>query len=262
MARYQVILAYDGTGFSGFQRQARRKNNRTVQDVVEGALRKIGWQGATILAAGRTDAGVHAAGQVIAFDLDWKHGEADLLAALNAHLPPDTAARQLQEVDQDFHPRYDARIRRYRYRIFCEPLRNPLCERYAWRVWPPVELELLCRASARLTGRHDFGAFGTPPHSGGSTVREVAEAGWREQDGELVFEIAANAFLYRMVRRLASFQVSIGQGQLEMEMLDRCLQTGSKQLVKTVAPACGLCLVEVIYSSPVGADESPGRRKQ
>ena len=112
MARYQIILAYDGTGFSGFQRQAQGKKSRTVQAAVETASRQIGWQGSSIQAAGRTDAGVHAAGQVIAFDLNWTHGEQALLAALNANLPPDVAAQAAYECRADFHPRYAALTRK------------------------------------------------------------------------------------------------------------------------------------------------------
>lgn len=114
--RYQVILAYDGTGFKGFQKQAR---TRTVQLVVEEALRKIGWQGKSVLGAGRTDTGVHALGQVVAFDLDWSHGTQDLLNALNANLPPDVSARDVRVVAPDFHPRFDASSRSYRYNLFC-----------------------------------------------------------------------------------------------------------------------------------------------
>jgi tRNA pseudouridine38-40 synthase len=247
MARYQIILAYDGTGFSGFQRQAQGKKSRTVQAAVETALRQIGWQGSSILAAGRTDAGVHAAGQVIAFDLDWTHGEQALLAALNANLPPDVAAQAAYERRADFHPRYAALTRKYRYRIFCQPIRNPLRERYAWRVWPVPDLERLQAAAKELIGRHDFAAFGSPLRAGGITIRQVLEAGWQAQADELVFEVAANAFLFRMVRHLVGFQVSIGQGKLEVSTVSQCLRSGSRVLAKFLAPAQGLSLVQVTY---------------
>ncbi len=117
MARYQVILAYDGTHFVGFQRQGR---SRTVQGVVEAALRQLGWQGRAILSAGRTDTGVHAAGQVIAFDLDWTHPEKELGRAINANLPQDVAVRSVAPASPDFHPRFDATARRYRYHLFCD----------------------------------------------------------------------------------------------------------------------------------------------
>ena len=252
MARYQITLAYDGTDYSGFQRQARNKKSRTVQGSVENALRQIGWQGVSILAAGRTDAGVHAAGQVIAFDLDWGHGEDDLRAALNANLPFDVAAQSVYQARPDFHPRYDALARRYRYQIFCRLARDPLQERYAWRIWPAVDLERLQAAVIDLTGVHDFTAFGTPPRPGGTTVRQVFEAFWKAQkddfDGDrITFEITANAFLFRMVRKLVGFQVQIGQGELEIDSLRQCLISGSKELVKKIAPAHGLNLIEVVY---------------
>ncbi len=247
MARYQVILAYDGTAFFGFQRQVQGKKSRTVQAVIEPALRRIGWQGTKILAAGRTDTGVHAAGQVVAFDLDWPHGERALLAALNANLPPDVAAQAAFERRADFHPRYDALRRSYSYRIFCKPLRDPLRERYAWRVWPAPELERLQASAKELVGSHDFAAFGSPPHPGGATVRQVHGATWRAQTDELTFEITANAFLFRMVRHLVGLQVSIGQGALEVAVINQCFQSGSRELAKVLAPAQGLSLVQVVY---------------
>ena len=160
MERYQVILAYDGSHYKGFQRQA---NARSVQGVVEDALRKLGWQGKSILAAGRTDTGVHATGQVIAFELEWNHGSQDLQTALNALLPSDVVAREVRQVCPSFHPRYDASWRKYFYRIYCQPVRQPLLEPYAWRVWPAVELNALQEAARPLVGKHDFGAFGSPP---------------------------------------------------------------------------------------------------
>ena len=256
MAHYQIILAYDGTEFLGFQRQAQGKKSRTVQATIEIALRQIGWQGKAILAAGRTDTGVHAAGQVVAFDLEWSHGEQALLAALNANLPPDVAAQAAFERRVDFHPRYDALSRSYRYRIYCRSLRDPLRERYAWRVWPTPELERLQASATELVGSHDFAAFGSPPRPGGATLRQVLEAGWREQADELSFEITANAFLFRMVRHLVGLQVRIGQGALELSVINQCFQSGSRELAKDLAPAKGLSLVQVVY--PEEALDTPG----
>jgi tRNA pseudouridine38-40 synthase len=248
MARYQVILAYDGAGFFGFQRQARGPKQRTVQAVVETALQQLGWQGNTILASGRTDTGVHASGQVIAFDLDWAHSPEALRSALNAHLPPDVAVQSARQAADDFHPRYAALARRYRYCLFCQPVRNPLRERYAWRVWPAVDLASMRQASLDLLGTHDFAAFGTPPRTGGSTLRTVTGADWISlPPDELAFEIVANAFLFRMVRRLVGFLVAVGQGMQPPEAVCECLESGSKALVKNLAPPHGLTLVEVIY---------------
>jgi tRNA pseudouridine38-40 synthase len=248
MARYQVILAYDGTDFFGFQRQVSGPRERTVQAVVETALRQLGWQGKSILASGRTDTGVHALGQVIAFDLDWAHAPEALRSAINAHLPEDVAVQTVTQAADDFHPRYAALSRRYRYRLFCQPVRHPLRERYTWRVWPPVDFSLLREASAYLHGTHDFAAFGTPPRTGGSTVRTVTRAEWIAiSPDEVVFEIIASAFLFRMVRRLTSFQVAIGQGLLEPQAMREYLETSSMVLVQNLAPPQGLTLVEVIY---------------
>ena len=248
MARYQVILAYDGTDFFGFQRQASGPKERTVQAVVETALRQLGWQGKTILASGRTDTGVHALGQVIAFDLDWAHPPEALRSAINAHLPADVAVQTVAQAADDFHPRYAAQARRYRYRLFCQPVRHPLRERYAWRVWPPVEFDRLQEAAVHLHGTHDFAAFGTPPRDGGSSVRTVTRADWEAvSPDELTFEIIANAFLFRMVRRLTGFQVAIGQGLIEPQAIRECLESGTKALVQNLAPPQGLTLVEVIY---------------
>jgi tRNA pseudouridine38-40 synthase len=247
MARYQVTLAYDGTDFSGFQRQASGRKVRTVQASVEEALRRIGWQSYSILAAGRTDAGVHATGQVIAFDLMWKHSELDLLAALNANLPADVAARKVTTVSPDFHPRFDALSRHYRYRIFCQPFRDPLRERYAWRVWPGMDIKRLRESSSLLVGEHDFGAFGSSFHKLGTTVRKVLMAEWRSREDELTFDIIANSFLFRMVRRLVSFQVSIAQTNIDVSSISERLRAGSNDVVQGIAPANGLSLVEVTY---------------
>jgi tRNA pseudouridine38-40 synthase len=257
MERYQVILAYDGSHFKGFQRQIKV---RTVQGVVEGALRKIGWEGTSILAAGRTDAGTHAIGQVIAFDLEWVHNTHDLQQALNSHLPIDVVASEVKKVHPSFHPRYDAGWRKYQYRIYCLPVRQPLLEPYAWRVWPAVELNSLQEAASALVGTHDFHAFGTPPQSGGHTIRHVLETGWKVEIPYLVFEIKAHAFLYHMVRRLVFMQVRIVQGKLEACNLQMALEGPSdnfvintalrckgKRLVHGLAPAHGLLLAEVRY---------------
>ncbi len=243
MARYQVIIAYDGTQFEGYQRQARA---RTVQGEIESALRHLEWQGRTILSAGRTDTGVHAEGQVIAFDLDWRHSLAELLRALNANLPQDIAAREARQAPADFHPRYAAVGRRYRYRLFCQELRAPLRERYAWRVWPAVDGDGLQAAARLLPGTHDFSAFGTPPRPGSSPVRSVARAGWQRQQEDWVFEIEANAFLYHMVRRLVFVQVQVGQGRVSLEEMRGSLDEGRDQ-IPGLAPPNGLALVEVIY---------------
>ncbi|MEN8241132.1 MAG: tRNA pseudouridine(38-40) synthase TruA [Chloroflexota bacterium] len=244
MARYQVILSYDGTAFHGMQRQL---NARSVQGEVETALKKIGWQASSILAAGRTDAGVHAEGQVVAFDFDWQHSLLDLKNALNAALPGDAAVQEVQRSADEFHPRYDALARTYRYQIFCQPTRDPLRERYAWRVWPELDLQSLKHSAQLLVGEHDFAAFGTPPKAGGITIRQVFSARWQREADAFSFEVSANAYLYHMVRRMVSIQVEIGQGRQTQDWLSRHLKGDFEEIIQGLAPAHGLFLTHVQY---------------
>ncbi len=244
MARYQVILAYDGSGFTGSQRQA---NSRTVQGEFEKSLRTLGWSGKSVLMAGRTDTGVHATGQVAAFDFEWAHSAEKLLKALNADLPPDLAVKSLCPAPADFHPRFDAVSRTYRYRLFCEPTRDPLRERYAWRVWPSVDGNALKQNAGIFLGTHDFAAFGSPTTPKGTTVRTVTKTEWRKMpDGEWQFEVQADAFLYRMVRRLVFVQVSLAQGKSSVEKVQHALLKQGK-LLSGLAPSHGLALTKVNY---------------
>jgi tRNA pseudouridine38-40 synthase len=256
MARYQLTLAYDGTDFFGSQRQA---NKRTVQGDLERALCKLGWTERSVLMSGRTDTGVHATGQVASFDLDWSHSDEDLVRALNAALPSDLAIHRARMVHAKFHPRFDADSRRYRYQLFWQPVRDPLRERYSWRVWPEMNSESFAKTAQLFLGTHDFSAFGSPTTPRGSTVRTVMKAEWTqaldEQDG-WHFEVQANAFLYRMVRRLVFVQVAVAQGKVSAEAIAHSLaKQGSagtrSETLPTVsaglAPAHGLTLVEVTY---------------
>ncbi|MBC8508674.1 MAG: tRNA pseudouridine(38-40) synthase TruA [Anaerolineales bacterium] len=246
MARYQVILAYDGTEFHGSQRQL---EVRTVQGVVEDALRKLSWAGETIIMAGRTDTGVHASGQVLAFDLNWSHTEDDLRNALNALLLDDVSARSVAKCDAEFHPRFDALSRTYRYKVFIDPVPNPLEERYSWRIWPSPDVGNMQDVANLFLGVHDFAAFGSPMKQGGSTVREINAVGWdRGSDANtLEFVVTANAFLYHMVRRLVHVHVKVGQGVLSVEQIRQYLDAPEGPPVQGLAPAQGLVLEEVKY---------------
>ncbi len=244
MARYQLILAYDGAKFEGSQRQVKK---RTAQGELEKALQAIGWTGRSVLIAGRTDSGVHANGQSVAVDIEWPHGPDKLRDALNANLPVDMAVRAACEVQADFHPRFDATSRRYRYRLFCDPIRDPVRERFAWRVWPAVDGDALREVAPVFLGRHNFAAFGSPTTPKGSTIRTVSLAAWTESEGEWQFQVRADAFLYRMVRRLVFVQVAVAQGRLTVEQIKQALET-QVALPAGLAPAHGLSLVEVTYN--------------
>jgi tRNA pseudouridine38-40 synthase len=261
MARYKLTLAYDGTGFAGSQRQAATKDAgssssrpRTVQGELEKALCTLGWTGRSTILSGRTDTGVHATGQVASADLDWSHPESDLVRALNSALPSDVAVWSAEVVDDKFHPRFDATSRRYRYRLFCQPLRDPIRERFAWRVQPAIKPELLASAAQFLMGTHEFSAFGSPTTPKGTTIRTVNKAGWKQaaEDGTWQFEVQADAFLYRMVRRMVFVQIAVAQGKVAAEAIADALAKQSPAgtrsgLPSGLAPAHGLTLVEVTY---------------
>ena len=244
MARYKIILAYDGTLLFGSQRQAA---SRTAQSELEKALGRLGWQGKSVLLAGRTDTGVHASGQVACFDLQWNHQPEDLVRALNSNLTREMAVSAAQIVPDDFHPRFDATSRRYCYKLYSQPVRDPSRERYAWRQWPDLDGALLSAAARLIIGKHDFAAFGTPPRPGSSTVRTVMNASWRSQADEWTFEVRADAFLYHMVRRLVFVQVAVGQGKFPAEVIADMLAGSSSLVPAGLAPANGLTLVEVTY---------------
>ena len=256
MARYQLTLAYDGTDFFGSQRQA---ESRTVQGELEKALNKLGWTGRSVIMSGRTDTGVHAMGQVAAFDLDWAHSDSNLARALNAELPTDMAVWNARMVHSKFHPRFDATSRRYQYKLFCQSFRDPIRERFAWRVWIVVNSDTLTEAANLFLGTHDFSAFGSPTTPKGGTVRTVMKAKWmRIEEDEWCFEVQADAFLYRMVRRLVFVQVAVAQGKVSVEGIASALadpakvKSRSEKIPAGLAAAHGLTLVEVTYNESIG----------
>ncbi len=244
MVRYKIILAYDGTDLFGSQRQA---SACTAQSELEKALRRLGWLGKSVLLAGRTDSGVHASGQVATFDILWKHNSIALVKALNSNLPSTMSVKHAEIVRDNFHPRFDALSRKYCYRLYCQEVRDPLRERFAWRLWPVPDETFLDQAASLIIGEHDFGAFGTPPRPGNSTIRTVMTAIWCSNGDEWTFEVQADAFLYHMVRRLVFVQVAVGQGKFPLQIVSDLLEKKTNQLPAGLAPANGLTLVEVKY---------------
>lgn len=254
--RVRAVVAYDGTDYAGFQRQA---DIATVQEALETALRRVTQESIRIVAAGRTDAGVHAVGQVIAFDTSWSHGLSDLERAMNAVLPEDIAVRRLEATATGFHPRFDAKRRWYRYRVYCASVRSPLTRRYSLHVPYSLDLEPMAEAAEALVGAHDFATFGQPPQ-GEVTVRRVFRAEWQEEPdcggpfdhGQrggalLTFDIEANAFLYRMVRSLVGTLLDVGQERMSIDAFQDAFASCERSRAgKTVAPH-GLCLMEVTY---------------
>ncbi|MBX3062061.1 MAG: tRNA pseudouridine(38-40) synthase TruA [Anaerolineae bacterium] len=264
MQRYKAILAYDGTRYSGFQKQAGAAP--TILGTVEAALTKLNEQGTTVrvLGAGRTDVGVHASGQVISFDLDgWKHGDDTLLQAVNATLPTDIAILRLERAAADFHPRFDARSRTYRYLVYAAPVRQPLLGHNHWQIRVREEesdaphLDRMQQAAAQLPGIHDFAAFGSAPEGEagvqGSTVRQVFRSEWTEALPDqwggrvLTYTIEANAFLYHMVRAIVAGLVDVGMNRMSVEAFTQRFR--DRRRFGKLAPPHGLTLIEVKYET-------------
>ena len=243
MPRYRALIEYDGTAYAGYQRQAVQ---RTVQGELENALYAVVHQPVTISSAGRTDAGVHALGQVISFVIDWRHGAEKLQRAVNVNLPKDIVVLQLDETRLDFHPRYDARKRAYEYHIYNTAVRSPIRRYRSWHVRQPLAIDKMNQAAMTLIGVQDFATFGQPPQ-GNITTRELFAAQW-QMDGELlVFFVQANAFLYRMVRSIVGSLVMVGKGVWTVAQFVEVLQAQDRGRSAAVAPAHGLYLVDVTY---------------
>lgn len=250
MTRYGAVLAYDGAAYQGFQRQP--PPTPTIQAVVEEAIRQVTAQAAIVVAAGRTDSGVHASGQVIAFDVEWKHGDDELLRAINSQLPLDIALRDIWR-QEGFHPRYDALWRQYAYRIATPVARHPLLNRQVWQlIGESLNLERMNKAAALCLGEHDFAAFGTPPQKGSlNTVRQVFLSRWEMESGAFgenyCYRIRGTAFLYRMARRLVGTMAQVGRGVITASEFEAILHRRDINKAKALAPAKGLILEAVGY---------------
>jgi tRNA pseudouridine38-40 synthase len=203
-----------------------------------------------VIGAGRTDTGVHATGQVIAFEVEWKHGDHALLRAINARLPEDIALQDLRP-QEGFHPRFDAFSRLYRYRLVQAPQRQPLLRARAWHVWGDLNGEAMEQAAQLLLGEHDFAAFGQPPQ-GENTVRTVYLSEWVKQAepyGTLwAYTIEANAFLQHMVRRVVGMLVRVGQGGMTVVEFEAIFHRAQLAEAISLAPPQGLTLEAVRYN--------------
>ncbi len=240
---YRAIVEYDGSELLGFQIQTQ---GRTVQGEIENVLLRLTQTPVRVTGAGRTDAGVHASGQVIAFRVPWKHSLADLHRAVNALLPEDISFRSLDIAPAGFHPRFSALKRCYRYQIGQWPGHSPLRSRYAWELGPDLDIEAMQRAADRLIGSHDFATFGQPPQ-GEITIREIFSANWRPAPPYLYFDLCANAFLRRMVRTITATLVQVGRRQRPPEDITALIAARDRSLAPPPAPAKGLILTQVFY---------------
>lgn len=249
MNNLKLVLEYDGAGFLGFQVQSR---GRTVQGEVERAIAAVTSETVRVHGAGRTDSGVHAAGQVVNVHTATALDPATLQRALNAHLPRDIAVLSAEVMDDAFHARFSAVRRRYRYLIWHAPVRSPLRSRRSWHVRGPLDVETMRAAAARLVGHHDFAAFSAADPELKGTVRRLERLDVAvievAPEGELIaIDAAANAFLPHMVRNLAGTLVAAGQARLTPEAVSALLAGRDRRQAPATAPAHALCLVGVDY---------------
>jgi tRNA pseudouridine38-40 synthase len=239
--RYRARVEYDGTDFAGFQAQ---RGARSVQGVLEDALAHLnGGARLRVDAAGRTDAGVHAADQVIAFTYPGRLSAQELGRALDALLPADVSVRDVRRVAEGFHPRHAARYREYRYTVWNGP-RSPLRERLALGVRAPLDTAAMARAGSVLEGRHDFSAFGAPV--GASPIRTVRRVRVRRRRSEVTIDVVADAFLRGMVRRIVAALLEVGRGNIEADAVGQALVGRRAAFDGATAPAKGLSLRRVV----------------
>ena len=250
------MLEYEGTYFAGFQRQA---NALSIQAVVEEACRSLTGEPVRVQGAGRTDAGVHAMGQVVSFETKSVLPIEQVRRGLNHYLPEAIGVRAAHEVPVDFDPRRNAVSRVYRYSMLCREGRSPLQRRVAYLVQAPVDLAAMRDALAYLEGTRDFAPFSGPVESGKSTVRRLMRtAVWREGD-QVHVELEGNAFLPQQVRRTVGALLQVGLKKLTIEEFKALADSGVRGVARWVAPAHGLCLRQVhyrLFSMGDYADES------
>lgn len=245
--RWKCVCAYDGAPFAGWQSQVPGERP-ALQDVIEARLAAIFKRPVRIHASGRTDAGVHALGQVFHFDAEWRHGPDKLLAALRTGLPPAIQIKSARVVAADFHARFQATGKRYEYHIHlgeADPFQRPYC----WPVFRPLDVAAMQRAAAVLQGKHDFKAFTAENGSEReSTVRDVRRLEITRRGRRLKITAEADGFMYKMVRSLAGVLVAVGEGKLTPAQVKEILASAKRTPLVQTAPPQGLFLVKVFYS--------------
>lgn len=244
MRTVKLTIAYDGTEFVGWQRQ---DNGVSIQGAIEDALAEIDGAPVTLHGAGRTDAGVHAVGQVASARIVSVLGDEVLARALNAHLPQAIRVTRVETVTDDFHARFSAAGKVYEYRIWNGAAMPPFLRLYAWHIPEPLDVGAMQDASRAIVGEHDFVGFRSAQSVNHSTIREVSRAAWTTREGLLVFEIAGTGFLRHMVRSLAGTLVEIGRGQRPASDMARLLAAPDRSAAGRTAPPHGLFLVNVLY---------------
>lgn len=246
MARIALGLEYDGSDFKGWQTQPA---GNTVQDHLEAVIDRFTTRHHATICAGRTDAGVHAKGQVVHFDTEIDRPMWSWVRGLNALLPESIAVHWAAPVTDAFHARYSAIAREYVYRIYHSPTRSPLALRTATWCYQALDLQAMRDAAARLVGTHDFSAFRSAECQARSPVRTLEQFRIEQQHPMITCTLRANAFLHHMVRNLVGAVVEVGRGAREPRWIDEVLQSRDRSKAGRTFPAQGLCLEKVEYDS-------------
>lgn len=239
-----LTIEYDGTAYAGWQVQP---NGLAVQEVVEGALAQVLGQDIRIHSSGRTDAGVHARGMAAHFQTESALPLQAFREGVNCHLPQDIVIRSAQERPLDFHARYSARGKWYRYTLYLDEVRSPLAARTAWHLRGDLELTLMRKAAAQIVGEHDFQAFRSSSCAAKTTIREIFQVEINAQGNNIFIDFRGSGFLKNMVRMLVGTLVEIGQGRRPVEDMRKLLAGDVQVRCGVNAPAHGLCLNEVWY---------------
>jgi tRNA pseudouridine38-40 synthase len=242
--KIRIKLEYDGSNYSGWQLQV---GQDSIQARLEAALAQIFSRHARVHGSGRTDAGVHALGQVAAFDLPRDFSPDELKRAMNALLPPDIAIIEASAVSDDFDPRRDARLRTYEYRVLNRDRRSAFDYRYAWLMPSPLNLHAMNEAAQRFVGEHDFASFRSLGSEETTTLRCVYRSEWRREGERLIYGVEASSFMRHMVRTMVATMVEVGRGRLAPEQVTALIDARDRSLAPASAPPQGLFLIEVRY---------------
>jgi len=245
MRNIKIILEYDGTNYSGWQIQ--KNTPHTIQQKLQDVLTEINKSSVKVIAAGRTDAGVHARGQVANFFLDVPIPLNKIPASINRLLPGDIICKEACEVSVDFHARYDARGKKYRYRILNQSLRDVFQRNYVYHYRLPLDREVMREAAIYLTGTHDFSSFQASGSSVDDTVRTIRKLEVLDKGREIWIEIEGDGFLYNMVRIIVGTLVDVGTKKISPEEVKEILNAKDRTRAGFTVSACGLILLKVSY---------------
>ncbi len=257
MTRWRITVEYDGAGFVGWQRQ---NNGPSIQEALETAIFRFSGEAPRVFGAGRTDAGVHASGQVAHFDLARTARADTVAAALNAHLRPDpVAVLEAAAVDPGFHARLSATERAYRYRIVNRRAPLAIDRGRAWLIRAPLDAAAMAAAAVRLLGRHDFSTFRASLCQARSPVKTLDVLNVTREGDEILIDARARSFLHHQMRNIVGTLRLVGEGRWTADDVSAALEARDRRRGGPTAPACGLCLTEVLYGAPgvTGAGSSP-----